>query len=126
MKPVTTIIHATVIHSIFLIFGYMRRFICMILILTVTSFALEIILPLLEDQQTEQLASLSDNDDEDDSDDKNENEQEDVKDDLFFEVTEDSINFLLADTKKAGFSVYLFPPATSHTEIPFCPPEMML
>lgn len=98
----------------------------MILILTVTSFALEIIIPLLEDQQTEQLTSLSDNDDEDDSDDKNENEQEDVKDDLYFEAVEYPLDALIAETKKNVFSIYLFPPATSHTEIPFCPPEMML
>ena len=97
----------------------------MFLILAVTSFALEIILPLLEDQQTEQLASVSDSGDEDDTDDENENEREDLNDDLFFEVTDASSNTLITDTNKTGFGIYLLPIVTSHTEAPFSPPEMM-
>lgn len=105
----------------------MRRFMCIILILAVTSFGLEIILPLLEDQRTEQLASVTDNGDEDDTDDESEdeNEREELNDDLFFEFVESSANMHLSGTKKVMFGIYLLPPVTTHTEIPFSPPEMM-
>lgn len=98
----------------------------MILILTVTSFALEIIVPLLEDQQTEQLASVSDFGDEDDMDDKDESEQEDLNDDLFFEVVDPLANTLETETKNTAFSIYLFPIVTSHTDTPYSPPEMRM
>lgn len=96
---------------------------CIILFLTATSFGMEIVLPLLVDQQKEELASFTDNNDEDDSDD--ESESENLKGDLFFETPQLALNQSTSEKNTARFGNFTFALFTLPTEAPFCPPEML-
>lgn len=81
-------------------------------------------MPLLSDQQTEQLAALSDCGDEDDSDDKSEDESENLKNDLFIASSHFHLEQLIAEEESRVFGTVDFPVLHTITETPFCPPEM--
>lgn len=97
---------------------------CIMLFLTATSFGMEIVLPLLVDQQKEELASFTDNNDEDDSDD--ESEAENLKGDLFFETLQLTLMHSSLEKNAARFGHSSFTLIALPSEVPFCPPEMLI
>lgn len=83
-------------------------------------------MPLLSDQQSEQLATLSDSGDEDDTDDKDEDELENLKDDLFLESAHFSLEYLISEEENRFFNTVDFPVIHAINEPPFSPPEMSM